>query len=704
MSLEKWKLSAYLQTEEAECGLMCLAAASHLLGSGISAVDARQWFGASARGMSIADLCEKAGAIGLVSNAVACAPEELNAVDTPAILHWHGRHYCVLVGKRRRRYTIFDPSSGLRTLSLEELAEGFSGSVIQLARDPAAPLQKSKAANLIVKLWMLSGDAKGQIALLLALSFVIQLVSLALPLLSQVAINFGAVQGSVAAVTMVATTMLAVYGLSFVVEVWRGSINHAIATILSGSTSRQLFRHLLYLPVDWFERRRVADVVSRFESVEPLRHAVSSGLATLVVDGVLGLLVAVGLLAISPLLGGVVVLSVMVTAVVKALFAPIVAAQSASASNSKVHEQAKRWETFRSVSTLKLACAENAQDRTWGERMDRYLQHTEQAQRHTTYQQSVASLANNIGSVAVLYAGAILVVKGGLSIGGLFAFVMYRRYLADKVGNAVDQLSSLWSLRYHLDRVSEVFKTSREKRWNDQRDMGEYVTRGSISFRKVSFRHNANDPLVIRNIEVKLEPGETVFICGPSGSGKSTILRLVAGLISPSSGDILIDDVPMANMSPHQIRSAMAAVLQDDDLFAGSIFENITMFANSPDLGRAIQALEKAELWADIKQLPMGIHTPIGESGRLLSAGQRQRILIARVFYRNPMILLLDEATANIDPETEARIFERLKSHRGTKLVVSHSFHLSKLADRVFVLDERGFRELGRRVGLAEAV
>lgn len=696
------QFARYLQTQEAECGLMCLAAAAESLGRNISAVEARQWFSGSARGTSIASLCETSKALGLIPTAVACAADEINGLAFPAILHWGNKHFCLALSRRGSRYIVFNPAKGIEKLTLTEVAENFSGAAVQLALDLSAPLHK-KHGGMARFLWTFARQARVQIAVLLGLSFVLQLAALAAPLLSQVAINLGAIEGNLAAISMVAGSLVAVYVTNFTVEAWRSRINHSIASHLSESASRQLFRHMLYLPTEWFERRRVADAVSRFESVEPIRAAVSSGLATLIVDGSLGLVVAVGLLLISPTLGAAVVATVAAAALAKAAFGSKLASETALAAASRTHEHAKRWETFRAIATVKLAAAESAQERVWAEKMDKYLLHVERSQRITTLQQSVASLISSAGGVLVLYYGALMVAHGRLSIGALFAFVMYRRYLSDKIGAAVDQINNLWSLRYHVDRITEVFQAPKEKRWNDLRETGDYVMAGTIELRQVSFRHSSSEPPLLRNIDVKFNGGEMVFISGPSGAGKTTLLRLVAGIAAPTAGTIALDAVSLSNFSPYQLRGAVAAVLQDDELFAGTIFENVTMFDSDPQLDSVIAALQSAELWADVKEMPLGLHTPVGESGRLISAGQRQRILIARAFYRDPKIFILDEATANLDPQIEERVMARLKAHPATKLVVSHNSRLSHMADRTFVLDRRGLREFGRRVDLAEA-
>ena len=705
MSFSDARLSRYLQTQESECGLMSLAACAEILGVGVSASEARQWFPGSVRGMSIGQICERAEAMGMVASAFECKPEELAALPTPAIVHWRSSHFCVLLGCSRGGAKLFDPARGIVRADAAELREAFSGAAIALSREQGSGTQGARRPGLVRLLWQYSGSARPQIVLLLGLSLVMQLAFLALPLLSQVAINFGAMQGNLEVITVVAVSMLVLQGISFLVEAWRGRINHLIASVLSASLSRQMFRHLLHLPVAWFERRRVADVVNRFESVDPIRTAVSAGLVSLVVDAALGLAVAGVLLLISPWLGLLVLATVAATAVVRALFAPAVAAESAQACTAKVHEQAKRWETFRSVGTLKLACAEGSQDRAWSDRMDKFLLHNERSQQLTTWQQSTASLLNGVGSVLVIFVGARMVAEGGLSIGGLFAFVMYRRYLSDRVGAAVDQLSNVWSLRHHHERLQEVLEAERERRWNDQRDTGASEDGGAgLVLRRLGFRHSPADPMLLRDLDASFQPGQTIFITGPSGAGKTSLLRLVAGLATPSTGAIELDGVPTANLSPRQLRGQMAAVLQDDEIFAGSIFENVSMFAEAPDLGRAIEALTQACFWDEVKALPMGIHTPVGEVGRLLSAGQRQRVLLARAFYRQPRLLLLDEATANLDPATQSRVLENLRAMPATKLLVSHDMRLSAQADRTFVLDGRGLREFGRKIDLAEVV
>ena len=697
-------LEGYLQTQEAECGLMCLAAATRVLGVPVTAVEARQWFPTSVRGTTVSELARMASTMGLVQTAVACTARDVHALTVPAVLHWRGNHFCLYLGRRGRKILLFDPARGSREVDQQALEKDFSGAAMQLERDYSVGRSTSRGPAMVKLVQGFLSAVKGPVASLLLFSFVLQLIALAIPLLSQAAINLGAMRGSSTAIASLAASMLAVYAVTLIVEIWRSRINIGIATHLSGSASRHLFRHMLYMPVEWFDRRRIADIVSRFDSIDPIRVAVSSGLTTLVVDGTLALLLAAGLILVSPTLGSVVLASVLAAAAVKLVFAPAIAANSALASQDKIQEHAKRWETFRSIATLKLASAEDAQDRSWHERLQGFLMHNERVQGLATAQQSASVFVGNVGSVLVLVFGASMVMNGQLSIGGLFAFVMYRRYLADKLMAAMEQLSNVWTLRYHVERVAEVLDAPKERRWNDARATGEYVTDGEISFQNVYFKHSASDPALLAGLNFRIGAGETVVIQGASGSGKTTLLRLVAGLIQPSTGSIAIDATPMSVFSPQQLRGRMAAVFQTDDLFAGTVVDNVTMFSECPEAERVLQALIEAAIWDDVKRLPLGLHTPVGDGGRLFSAGQRQRILLARAFYRRPKIILLDEATANLDAEVEERVLVSLSAMSCTKIIVTHNPRVAAFANRTFILDERGMRELGRRIPLAEKV
>lgn len=691
-------LSEYLQIEESECGLMCVAAATAVLGGPISATTARRDYQQSVRGATVGQLCSVLASLNLLSRPVECSLDEIRDLKLPSIIHWNERHFVLLMKVSVRKALIFDPGSGLSNIGLDEVARRFSGKAIQI--EPAETFRRS-APRTPIRLGPLITAAQGakrKILQLLLLSFALQTFALFVPLLSQLTINLGAMEGDVAAVLAISGCVALVYSTNFIVEVWRGVLNQKIASHISEVTARNLFRRLLSLPMNWFERRKVADVASRFDSIEPMRHALSAGLATLVIDGLLGVVLAALLFLVSPTLACIVLATVLAVVLTKAAFSPATSRASAMAATHKIAENSLRWETFRNIQALKLTGAELTREQVWSASYLDGIRATEKSHILLSHQQAVANLIGGLGSLLMILVGAIKIGDGTLSIGVPFAFVMYRRYLTDKVSAAVDQISVFWLLRFHLRRVSEVFDVESEARWNDARFGGETVTDGKIQLVDVAHKHSGADKFIIRGANATFPGGQTVVIVGPSGTGKTTLLRLILGLYSPVSGDIQVDGVSISALGPRHLRKCMAAVLQEDELLAGSIYENVTMFDKCPDLERCIWALEQSEIWGFVRTQPLSVHTPVGEGGRTLSAGQRQRVLLARALYRRANVLVLDEATSNVDPEVESRIFQRLRNLPCTKIVVSHHEGLRQHADYVYFLDERGLRPLERLI------
>lgn len=398
---------------------------------------------------------------------------------------------------------------------------------------------------------------------------------------------------------------------------------------------------------------------------------------------------------VSPLMAGFIVGSVTLTVLCKGALTPLIARASGESISLRIKEHGRRIETFRSVQTLKLAGAEGDRERSWAAQFEQYLSTQDRAQGWIGLQQAVAGFFGGIGNLATILFGALLVSDGRLSVGGLFAFVMYRRFMADKAVAAFDQINGLSVLRYHLLRLAEVEDAVPEFSGPAHGTFGTPVNTAQVSLSGIAFRHSDTDRWVLRDVKVSIEPGQFAVITGPSGSGKSTLLRLIAGLYQPTAGELSYDGVSAAQAHPSRIRMGIGAVTQEDQLLTGSILENVTLFSDFPDHKLCEEALRAAEAWEDVRRFPLGLHTQVGEAGAALSAGQRQRVILARALYGRPTLLILDEATAHIDPEMERRIYDNLKQLQSTKIVVSHQSHAQQVCDRRFVLDHQGLRELG---------
>ncbi|MBT2748326.1 MULTISPECIES: peptidase domain-containing ABC transporter [unclassified Lysobacter] len=700
----KPELVQFLQVEESECGLMCLGAALSLLDAECPPAELRRRHASSVRGVTLGKLCDLAANLHLAATAVRCSVPELRDLLVPSILHWYGDHFVTLVSATRRACVIFDPALGLRSLPWTEVDRHFSGVAVQLRpTQELRPVRRPSPYNFAVLRKSLDGVGGG-IGQMILLSTLLQVVNLLVPLMSQVAINFGATRGNISALTTVAICAAVAIGFSSVCELWRSLINHRIASQVATTSARQVFSKLLALPMAWHQRRRLADVVSRFDSVEPLRNAVSSGLPSLAVDGVLALVLACAMFLVSPIMGAFIVGSVMLAVVVKGALTPLVTRQGGEALQLRIREQGKRIESFRAVQTLKLTGSERAREREWSSVYEAQLAAQDRSQAWVAVQQTSAGLFGGLGNLATILYGSLLVSTGELSVGGLFAFVMYRRFLADKTLAAFDQVNALAILKFHLQRIAEVHESEPESRAEESDGKGELIPHGGVEVADLSFRHSPNDRWVLRGLNVSIKAGEFVLLTGPSGSGKSTLVRLLAGLYTPTSGDIAYDGASTSSTHPRLLRASIGAVTQEDELLGGTVLENVTVFAEVPDRDLCIEALKAAEIWQEIRELPLGLHTPVGEAGWSLSAGQRQRIILARAIYRRPRLLILDEATAHIDPSTETRIFENIRQLGSTKIVVSHQQGASRCADRHLALDHQGIREVGRLLAQIEEV
>jgi ATP-binding cassette subfamily B protein RaxB len=298
-----------------------------------------------------------------------------------------------------------------------------------------------------------------------------------------------------------------------------------------------------------------------------------------------------------------------------------------------------------------------------------------------------------IGSLAILvvWMGANRVLENLMTIGMLLAFIAYKDQFLSRISNLIDRLVDLTMLRLHAERLADIALTQPEARGS--LEPGEGGGRPvSIEVRKLRYRYGETDPWVLDNVSFRVEPGETVAIVGASGCGKTTLLKILASLLSPVEGEILIDGQPLAHLGAARWRAMIGVVMQDDKLFAGSVADNICFFADRPDLSRVEDCARMAALHDEIAAMPMGYHTLIGDMGTVLSGGQKQRLLIARAMYRQPGVLLLDEATSHLDAANEKLVSAAIRATRLTRIIVAHRQETIRTADRVINLDEVGGR------------
>jgi ATP-binding cassette subfamily B protein RaxB len=372
---------------------------------------------------------------------------------------------------------------------------------------------------------------------------------------------------------------------------------------------------------------------------------------------------------------------------------PLTLRYAANAFQASISEQGKRIETLRTIQTIKTMSGESKRESVWANKQAELIRTGQASGVASGLVGSGRSLVEFATTVALVYIAAHAAIAGTITVGAIYAFMSYRTQFASRAGNMVDQLVRWRLLEVYTARLADVVLTEPEKGLESDHSALPSIN-GSLELDRISFRYGPSDPLIFQNLSLSIAAGESVAIVGPSGCGKSTLVKAVCGLYPTTTGDILLDGMPLGIWGPRAIRSSIGAVLQNDDLLPGSILDNVAFFDDEIDIGRVWDCLNRAAVADEVRRLPMAEHTYVGDLGSALSGGQKQRILLARALYKQPRIMVLDEATAHLDVDRERRVNDYLRDMQVTRLVVAHRPETIAAADRVVLL-QNGLHELG---------
>lgn len=673
-----------VQTEASECGLACLAMVAAHHGLEIGMPEMRRRFPMSLKGLRLSQLIDIAGKLGLHGRALRLELEGLSRLDTPAILHWDLNHFVVLESVRRDSVVVLDPALGRRTLPMAEVSRHFTGVALEL--EPGQEFTPDTRREA-VSLRKLTGPVRGfwrALALLLTLSLALQVFVLATPFYMQWVVDQVLVSADASLLTVLGIGFAMLVVIQVAVSVLRGWTVVYLSARFGLQWMANVFAHLLRLPLDYFEKRHLGDIVSRIGSVQRIQQTITTNFVEAVVDGLMALATLAMMLAYSPSL-------VVVTLVAVVLYLGLRMAtfrRFRDGSEQQLVEAARQqshfFETARGMQTIKVSGIE-------GQRRSSYLNLLRRtidrevwlARVDLVFSQSNALIVG-LERVAVIWIGASFALDGTFTVGMLIAYLAYKEQFTQRVAALIDRAMEFRMLRLHGERLADIVMTEPEPVEQATEPLAKPPL---IQARSLSFRYADGEPWVIANCDLDIGHGESVAIAGPSGCGKSTLVKLLLGLLTPVAGEIRIDGVPLKHMGPANFRRSAGVVMQDDQLFAGSIGENISLFGDAWDQERIEEAARRAAVHDDIVAMPMGYQTLIGDMGSSLSGGQRQRILMARALYRRPMLLILDEATSHLDVERERLVNTAVGALELTRIIVAHRPETIASADRVLLME-----------------
>lgn len=700
------------QSEAAECGLACLAMIANHHGAKYDLLALRRKFAISIKGATLKSVIQIADRLGFSARPVRIELDALPSMEMPAILHWNFNHFVVLEKATGRHATILDPARGRIKLKLEDVSKHFTGVALELIPTPQFKKTEEIKPVKLGDFWSRIKGLKGNMAQAFALSFFLQLFALATPLYQQMVVDD--------AITREDSNFLLVLALGFgLMGLFNIAITHLrsfvmlhFTTALSFQMKTNLMRHLIRLPLEFFEKRHVGDITSRFNSLDPIEDLFTNGIVSVILDS----LMAIGTLAMALMyswkLTAIAVGFLLFDFLIDLALYPIRRRMNEDIIVTGAKEETSFLETIRAARSIKIFGKEHARETIWQNAQADTVNAELKLAKFDIYIGSIGGVISTIQTILLLYVGAHLVIDGALTLGMLFAYQSYSGQFSSRFSSLLDQVIELKMLGLHLSRLADIVHTKPEiqpaTNFNplnllDDHSSAEQPTLvaqtnlkldGKVTVKDLSFRYGEQEPWVLDNVNFQINPGEMVALVGPSGAGKTTLLKLLIGLLSANKGEILFDDQALLRHDISAYRSNLGVVMQDDQLLSGTIADNISFFDADIDMKRIEHAAAQAQLHDDIDAFPMKYYSLVGDMGTSLSGGQQQRLLIARALYQNPHLLYLDEGTANLDEYTEQKIADMVQNMPITRIVIAHRPALIERADRILLVENQQVVEI----------
>lgn len=677
------------QSEVTECGNACLAMVAGYYGFKTDIASLRRRFPSSAQGTTLRLLAENATRLGFSTRALKLDLPQIGHLQLPAIIHWDLNHFVVLEEAGNKHVTIHDPAAGRVKMDYEEFGKHFTGIALELSVTSEFETRDEKVKLKISSLWTHIRGLRSSLVQILVLSLIMQAYALAAPQYLQTVIDDVLPRMDVSLLLILAIGFALFAVINVVASVIRGFVVIYAGSSMGFQVVENLFTHLSRLPLSFFERRHIGDIVSRFSSTGPIQNFMVEGVVGGIVDGLLVILTLVLMFVYSPLLALISLAAFGINLILRlGLFRAFRRASEAEIVSEAV-EQTNFMESVRGMLTIKAFSEEEHRKQRWQNLLADSVNQSIKVKKLELVFSSGSMLIKTIESVIVIYIAASMVMAGDFSIGMIFAYTAYRTQFVDKSHALVELVIQFKMLDLHLERISDIAIAEPERESDDRFD----ISNGELIAQDLSFSYGQGLPQVFSDVSFHIKAGECVALVGPSGCGKTTLLKILMGLIEPDTGEVFVDGHSLGKTDLKHYRMQVGSVMQSDSLFEGSLAENICFFDINPDINLIKYSAQKACIHDEITRMPMGYETPVGDMGSAISGGQLQRVLLARALYRQPKMLFIDEGTSHLDVGTEEVVNNSIKKLGITRIIVAHRPQTIAMADRVFTYDMGQFTE-----------
>ncbi|EHA7647735.1 peptidase domain-containing ABC transporter [Salmonella enterica] len=676
------------QTESSECGLACLAMICGHYGKNVDLINLRRQFNLSSRGTTLAGVTNIAEQLGLSTRPLSLDLDEIKALKMPCILHWEFNHFVVLISVKRNRVVLNDPARGQRTVSLAELSKSFTGVALEVW--PSSIFTTNTVRNRI-SLYTLMKSVHGlkvTLGKIFFLSLVIETINLMMPVGTQLVMDHVIPASDRGLLTLICVGLLVLILMRAAVSMIRAWSSLVMATLINIQWQYGLFNHLLRLPLNYFERRKLGDIHSRFGSLNTLRETFTGSIVGALMDsimsfGALGMMVLYG-----GWLTGVVIFFTTLYVLLRLFTYSSYRQLSEEALVRSARADSYFMETLYGIATIKMQGMAERRCRHW---LNLEIDTTNTEIKVTKMDMLFGGINTFIAAcdqVMILWLGTSLVIDNQMTIGMFIAFGVFRGQFSDCIGSLTEFLLRLRMMSLHNERVSDIALYPTENRKPEVINSRGSSQPASLVIRNLSYRYDSNSLFIFKGLDITIKAGECVAIVGASGAGKTTLMKVLCGLFVPEEGKIEVNGMDIQLLGINNYHGMIASVMQNDKLFSGSIMENICCFINDVDEDWMRECAKMSFLHEDIMKMPMGYETLIGELGEGLSGGQMQRLFIARAIYKKPHILFMDEATSALDYESENYVTQALKNLHITKVIIAHREETIRAADRVISMEK----------------
>jgi ATP-binding cassette subfamily B protein RaxB len=681
------RLPLILQTEAAECGLACLGMVAGYHGFSTDLASLRRQHPISQKGSTLAHLIQIAGRLQLGTRPLKLDLDHLSQLKLPCILHWNFNHFVVLKEVGSKSVTIHDPGFGRRIIPMSEVSKAFTGVALELWPNPEFKPQEQKQT---IKLRSLMGRVTGigrSFGQILILALALEVFALISPFFLQWVID----NVIVSADRDLLTTLAIGFGLLMLMQqVITGVRSWAImymGTTLNLQWRANVFTHLVRLPVQYFEKRHLGDVVSRFGSIDLIQHTLTTSFLEAILDGLMAIITLVMMFIYSPRLAGIAIAAMFLYGVSRWIWYQPLRNATEEQIIHAAKQQSHFLETVRGVKVIKLFQRQDERRATWLTLLADQINADLRTQKLQLLFRQVNGVLFGLENILIIWLGATLILDGNFSVGVFLAFNAYKSQFDTRVTSLIDKFFEVKMLQLQGERLADIVLTEPEALHGSQGVMQDTALAPTIDITGLRYRYAEHEPLVLDGVNLSIRAGESVAIVGPSGCGKTTLMNVLLGILPPTDGDVLIGGVSLKLAGVDVLRKMVGTVLQDDVLFAGSITDNISFFDPHVDMEWVAQCAVMAAVMPEIAAMPMGFNTLVGDMGTVLSGGQKQRVLLARALYKRPAILFLDEATSHLDIAKEHQVNEAVKALHMTRVIVAHRPETIASADRVIVLN-----------------